>query len=99
MLSIFKYLLESLFMKVIQHIKAKRLLLKTKNEIEAELTATAIASLLVRSAIRPTYAEEQEELNQIYRLKNLKASLPDRYEHFCIETGINPSRKFKNKLY
>ncbi len=84
-------------MKFIQHIKAKRLLLKAKNEIEAELTATAIASLLVRSAIKQTYAEE--ELNQIYRLENLKASLPDRYARFCLETGINPSPKFKNKLY
>lgn len=86
-------------MKFIQHIKAKRLLLKAKNEIEAELTATALASLLVRSAIKPTYAEEQEELNKIYRLENLKASLPDRYDQFCLESSINPSRKFRNKLY
>lgn len=86
-------------MKFIQHIKAKRLLQKAKNEIDAELTATAFASLLVRSVIKPTYEEEHDELIQIYRLENLKASLPDRYDRFCLENGIKPSLKFKNKLY
>ena len=74
-------------------------MIKFIKHLKAKLTATALASLLVRSVIKPTYTEEQEELNKIYRLENLKASLPDHYVQCCLNSEIKPSIKFKNKLY